>query len=92
MCLGIPGKVVEVSEDGLAKVEFANGVVVDVDASTVGGVEVGDVVIVHAGIIISKIDEEEAKRLYSDVEEFIRDLEEKSEDFEGLLRRLGEVA
>ncbi len=91
MCLGVPGKVVEVRSDGVARVEFSDGVVVEVDASTIEGIEPGDTVIVHAGIVIAKVDEEEASRITSGLEELIQDLESKAEDFESMLRRLGAI-
>ncbi|MEB3845018.1 MAG: HypC/HybG/HupF family hydrogenase formation chaperone [Desulfurococcales archaeon] len=79
MCLGLPGKVVEVRPDGVAIVEYSGGLRSEADARTVDNVKPGDVVIVHAGIIISVIDEEEAKRQLEFLEEFISDLERKAE-------------
>lgn len=59
MCLGVPGKVLEVKED-IAVVEI-NGVKTEVDALLVPEVKPGDYVIVHAGTIISIISEEDYK-------------------------------
>ena len=61
MCLGVPGRVVEVKDEFTAIVDFG-GVRREVDISLVD-VEPGDYVIVHAGIAISKLDMEEAKEL-----------------------------
>ncbi len=58
MCLGIPGVVVEV-RGRLAVVDFG-GVRREVDA-TLERVSPGDHVIVHAGMIISKLSPEEAE-------------------------------
>lgn len=58
MCLGIPGKVVEV-KGRVAVVDFG-GVKREVDA-TLEDVEPGDYVIVHVGMIISKMDPKEAE-------------------------------
>jgi hydrogenase assembly chaperone HypC/HupF len=56
MCWGIPGRVVEV--DGMyAKVNIG-GTVVDTVVG-VDGVEVGDYVVVHAGLIVGKLSEDE---------------------------------
>jgi hydrogenase expression/formation protein HypC len=67
MCLGIPGKVVEVRDDaGLATgiVDFG-GVRRDVCLAYVADdVQVGDYVIVHVGFAISKVDEDEARRTF----------------------------
>ncbi len=69
MCLGIPGKVIEwISRDpvfGLALVEFG-GVRRECHMACVPDVEVGDYVIVHAGIAISRINEQEAERTLRD--------------------------
>src|SRR5512143_2973413 len=64
MCLGIPGKVVEIRDDGplrMAKVDFG-GVRKEACLAYVPEVQVGDYVIVHVGFAISQLDEEEAMR------------------------------
>lgn len=66
MCLGVPGKVIEIYEqDGLrmGKVDFG-GVVKDACLAYVPEVEVGDYTIIHVGFAINRIDEEEARRSY----------------------------
>ncbi len=72
MCLGIPGKVVEV-KDRTAIVDFG-GVSREVDA-TLEDVKPGDYVIVHVGAIISKIDEEAARETIEVWKEMIEALE-----------------
>ena len=68
MCLGVPGRVVEKPRAGeamaWANVEFA-GVRRRVCLACVPEAEPGDYVIVHAGIAISKIDAEEAQRVFA---------------------------
>jgi hydrogenase expression/formation protein HypC len=68
MCLGVPGRVVEKPTAGeamaWATVEFA-GVRRRVCLACVPEAEPGDYVIVHAGIAISKIDAEEAQRVFA---------------------------
>jgi hydrogenase expression/formation protein HypC len=62
MCLGIPGKVVEVYDlDGarMGKVDF-DGIVKEICLSFVPDAEVGDYTIVHVGFGITKVDEESA--------------------------------
>lgn len=67
MCLGIPGRIVELRDDqGLAMgmVDFG-GVRREVCLAYVDGqVATGDYVIVHVGFALSKVDEEEARRTY----------------------------
>ncbi len=62
MCLGIPGRVVEIrSERGtrMAMVDFG-GVVKSVCLAYEPEVDVGDYTIVHAGFAITKLDEASA--------------------------------
>ena len=62
MCLGIPGKVLEITaEQGtrMATVDFG-GVIKTVCLAYVPEVGVGDYTIVHAGFAITKLDEESA--------------------------------
>lgn len=64
MCLGIPGRVVEMvdPENGIAKADV-NGVKRNVSVQLLqgdGGVSVGDWVLIHVGFALAVIDEEEA--------------------------------
>jgi hydrogenase expression/formation protein HypC len=64
MCLGIPGKVVEIRDDGplrMARVDFG-GVRKEACLAYVPEVKLGDYVIVHVGFAISQLDEEEAMK------------------------------
>ena len=72
MCLAIPGKVISIDEEEpifrAGKVSF-NGIVKTVNLSCVPDAAVGDYVLVHVGLAISKIDEKEAKRVFEYLEE-----------------------
>jgi hydrogenase expression/formation protein HypC len=62
MCLGIPGKVVEIRDDGalrMARVDFG-GVRKEACLAYLPEVGIGDYVIVHVGFAISQLDEDEA--------------------------------
>jgi hydrogenase expression/formation protein HypC len=62
MCLGIPGKVVEISDSGplrMGKIDFG-GVRKEACLAYVPEVVIGDYVIVHVGFAISRLDEDEA--------------------------------
>jgi hydrogenase expression/formation protein HypC len=64
MCLGIPGKVVEIRDGGplrMALVDFG-GARKEACLAYVPEVGLGDYVIVHVGFAISRVDEEEALR------------------------------
>lgn len=78
MCLGVPGKVIQVDPDPLGmtmgKVSFG-GITKQVCLAYTPEVEVGDYVIVHVGFAISQVDEEEAKRVF----EFLREMDELGE-------------
>ncbi len=63
MCLGIPGKVIAISDiDGvrMGKVDF-DGIVKDVCLSYLPDIQVGDYTIVHVGFAITQLDEQSAK-------------------------------
>jgi hydrogenase expression/formation protein HypC len=83
MCLGIPGKVVEIDDGGelrMARVDFG-GVRKEACLAYVPEVEIGDYVIVHVGFAISRLDEEEAQKTL----ELLRMI-----DAEGMAAELGE--
>jgi hydrogenase expression/formation protein HypC len=70
MCLGIPGKVVETYREHdvlMGKVEFA-GVFKRVCLEHVPQARPGDYVLVHVGFALSRIDEDEARRVFEFLE------------------------
>ncbi len=73
MCLGVPAKIVKVWVEGglrYAKVDLG-GTIKDVILVTDEDVIEGDYVIVHAGMAISKIKENEVK----EIDELLKELE-----------------
>lgn len=63
MCLGIPGKIVEIFEQNnlkMGKVDFG-GVVREACLAYVPEAQVGDYAIVHVGFALNLIDEDEAQ-------------------------------
>jgi hydrogenase expression/formation protein HypC len=72
MCLGIPGRILEIHEDrGLAmgQVDFG-GVRREVCLAYVADqVRPGDYVVVHVGFAISRVDEAEARRTFEALRE-----------------------
>jgi len=68
MCLAIPAKVVEIKEN-MAKVDFGEGVLRDVNVTLVD-IKLGDYVLVHAGYAIQVLDKESAEetlRLWKEI-------------------------
>ena len=61
MCLAIPAKVVEVSDDGNGLIDIG-GVRKEVSLLLVDDVQPGDYVIIHVGFAIARLDEEEAQK------------------------------
>lgn len=66
MCLAIPGKILKIHSEETpvmrsAQVSFG-GIKKDINISMVPESKIGDYVLVHVGVAISKIDEEEAKK------------------------------
>ncbi len=78
MCLGIPGKVLEVVADAgglpMGKVEFG-GIVKEVCLAYLPDVQPGQYVLVHVGFAISTVDESEAEEIFS----YLAQMEELSE-------------
>ena len=88
MCLGIPGKVVEIRRhEGLpiveGKVDFG-GILREVNLSYTPEVQEGQYVLVHVGFSLSTLDEEEAMRTLGYLEELGRVQEELEEGAAGL--------
>ena len=66
MCLGIPGRVLSLGDDALCTSPIAFGPIVkQVALVYVPEARPGDYVIVHAGFAITRIDEREAERVLS---------------------------
>lgn len=86
MCLGIPGRILEISDAApedpmrMGKVEFS-GISRDICLAYLPEVQVGDWVLVHVGFAISKIDEEEASEIFSYIEQ-IGELSEMQDPFD----------
>ncbi len=92
MCLGIPGLVAErfVDQSGLAmgRIDF-DGVTKEVCLAFCPEAQVGEYVIVHVGFAISRIDAEEAERVFrlleelGEVAELSAELEESGDALSG---------
>lgn len=79
MCLAIPGKLIGITGQldetfRFGKVSFG-GILKDVNLSMVPDAKVGDYVLVHVGVAISLVDEEEARKTF----EYIRKIGELDE-------------
>lgn len=79
MCLSVPGKVLSVAEDGplarRGRVDFG-GTVREANLSFVPDAGIGDWVLVHVGVAITRIDETEAGRVF----EYLRQAGEIEEE------------
>ena len=79
MCLAIPGKIasIETQENGLsrmAKVSFG-GILKEASLELLPEAKEGDYVLVHVGVAISLVDEEEAQKTF----EYLRQMDELEE-------------
>ncbi|MBJ7603097.1 MAG: HypC/HybG/HupF family hydrogenase formation chaperone [Candidatus Dormibacteraeota bacterium] len=86
MCIAVPGRVTEVSEEaqGMAKVDLA-GVVRDVNLGLLAADQqpaVGDYVLVHIGYALQKIEEREALETLSLLAAFSEEARAGEEEFE----------
>jgi hydrogenase expression/formation protein HypC len=74
MCLAIPGKIVSISGDAplerMGKVDFG-GILKQASLACVPEANVGDYVIVHVGFALSRVDEEEALKVF----EYLKQME-----------------
>ena len=81
MCLGIPGKVIEIYEvDGtlMSKIDF-DGVVQEVCLATTPDAQIGQYVLVHAGFSLNVLTNEEA----SETLRILKELETFNQEFYG---------
>ncbi len=85
MCLAIPGKIkrIELQYDGrvrMAKVLFG-GITKEASLEMLPDADVGDYVLVHVGVAISKVNEEEAQKTFKYLAEIgeLGDLEDVDE-------------
>lgn len=75
MCLAIPGKIETITgDDPLLRVGQVNfgGIVKEVSLAYVPEATVGDYVVVHVGFALSRLDEEEANKVF----EYLRQMDE----------------
>lgn len=78
MCLAVPGKITTISGDDplsrTGKVDFG-GILKEVSLAYVPEAQLGDYVIVHVGFALSRLDENEAKKVF----EYLKQMEELAE-------------
>ena len=75
MCLAVPMKITQIK--GNRAVAESHGVETVVDTSLTPDVKEGDKVIVHAGFIIEKLDEEAAREIELVWEEYLEKLDQE---------------
>ena len=75
MCLAVPGKVLEIREPGadapmsaVGTVDF-QGTRLEVGLAFTPEAKIGDWVLVHVGFALSKLDEQEAREIFSYIEQ-----------------------
>ena len=89
MCLAIPGKIVsfQESQDPLfrtGKVSF-DGVIRNINFAAVPEAKIGDYVLVHVGMALNVVDEEEAKKTIEylkQIDELNNEIDENTSDFD----------
>jgi len=70
MCLGIPAKVIEIDNNKYGKVDYMD-TQVKCNFALIEDIKVGDWVIIHAGVAISKLNEDEARETFDLLKEYI---------------------
>jgi hydrogenase expression/formation protein HypC len=78
MCLAIPGKIESITGDDplsrMGKINFG-GILKEASLAYVPEVKVGDYVIVHVGFALSKVDEDEAHKVF----EYLKQMDDLGE-------------
>jgi hydrogenase expression/formation protein HypC len=78
MCLAVPGKIISVSGETplerAGRIDFG-GIVKEASLAYVPEAAVGDYVIVHVGFALSRLDEDEARKVF----EYLRQIGDLSE-------------
>lgn len=79
MCLAIPGKIMEINAqlDDIFRTAIVSfgGIRKEINLCMVPDAKVGDYVLVHVGVAIGKVDEEEAIKVFS----YLKDMGEVEE-------------
>ena len=70
MCIAVPGKITVIDDLNVATIDVG-GTTRHASADLVPDVQVGDYVLVHAGFIINKLDEEDALETLKLFEEYM---------------------
>ena len=82
MCLAIPGQIESISGDAplarMGKVNFG-GILKEASLAYVPEAKIGDYVLVHVGFALSRLDEDEAQKVF----EYLRQMEDLGELKEG---------
>lgn len=81
MCLAVPGKVLSIQGEDIARVGRVNfgGIVKEVNLAYVPQAEIGDYVVVHVGFAISVMNEREATQVFEYLKQIgeLGDIEEQ---------------
>jgi len=82
MCIAVPGKVIQINDLNMATVDYG-GTTKAASADLVPDVAVGDYVLVHAGFIINRLDEEDAQETLKLFEQYIGMLDGEDDEVPG---------
>ena len=74
MCVAVPGRILSISDDAVAEVDFG-GTRREVSLALLDDPRPGEYVIVHAGFALNTIDEKEASQVF----EYLREMGELGE-------------
>ncbi|MEM6785288.1 MAG: HypC/HybG/HupF family hydrogenase formation chaperone [Bacteroidota bacterium] len=94
MCLAIPGKIKSIEHRyggavRIAKVSFG-GIMKEASLEMLPAADVDDYVLIHVGVAISKVDEAEARKVFSYLRE-VGELDELLPEEEDVSERIGQL-
>jgi len=76
MCLAIPGKIVELEEQGcmrMGRIDYG-GITREACLEYIADPQIGDYVMVHVGFAVSRVDAEDATRTYEYLAEMVQEI------------------
>ena len=76
MCLAIPGKIVELEEQGcmrMGRIDYG-GITREACLEYIADPQIGDYVMVHVGFAVSRVDAEDATRTYEYLAEMVQEV------------------
>ena len=80
MCLAVPMKLKSISPDGLSGEVELSGATLDIGLELVPDARIGNYLLVHAGMAIELLEDEDAEKILETYEEYVVNMQQHSPD------------